>query len=393
MKKLLFLSLFSCLSISGTAIARPDGEPSREPFTLGWFAYQLHIPDLPKKIAAEGYNTLVLYDAQKCDETPAACPGSAPGNLDRILENARENNVKVYLEVSRPAIQKGELETIVNFVRKYKNHPAIGGWYLFDEPELAKIDGRYIYRENPRLLAAAYRAIKREDPEHFVLGAHYGRSPRAGISLEPFVGLADRITVDYYVVFKPPECPSNNEFGCDYFFRDMPEDFNRIQQFYESKGQPPFLPAIQGSGEAEFGKREPTRAEARYYTFVSILNPTSGIYYWMWEYSNPAFRNGVLKPSLDEIRPYLPYLFNKAERSLTADRAKFTYRAYRKNDNYFAVIVNPNETGESVTFSVDKTVYPNNTTPTVLCDGKPVKITGRKFTLTLAKFDARICTY
>ena len=55
-------------------------------------------------------------------------------------------------------IMKGDTAHVRERVQKYRNHPALAGWYMFDEPEIPKVD--------PNALHRAYMRVHTGDPAH-----------------------------------------------------------------------------------------------------------------------------------------------------------------------------------------------------------------------------------
>ncbi|MEG3438901.1 hypothetical protein V0288_17370 [Pannus brasiliensis CCIBt3594] len=387
-----FLVLFLLLLGLGTP-ARAD-----KPFILGWFALifyggegKTYDTTIPARAAAEGYNTLFVYYAQIVSE--GTFTGVSADKLDELLENARISGVTLYLEISRDAILSGKnLEGIVSFVRKYKNHPAVGGWYLIDEPELQEVNGEHVLRKNPQYVSDAYRAIQAEDPDHPVIIAFYGRSIRSGINIGPFVNSADLLAVDYYPILIPPYCSNTREFACDLFLSQMYPDLQQMSGLFEREKKPPMFLILQGSGYKKYDQREPTVAETRYYVLTSLQIPTSGVFFFMWELSSPAWRNEVLNPIVAQVKPYLPYLSQRVNTGIKTNNSNLAYQVFRKENEYFMFVTNPNKTSKSTTFTFTGSPF-QKVPSTVTCDGKTIPVKRKQFTLNHTKFGANICTF
>lgn len=121
----------------------------------GWFSYKDEF-DLARK---QGYNVYVDYNAYyKSDE-----------KLKEWLDKNVKNSLKAIIypypkrkynnpEQWHKPLSTEEAEGIRSFVRKWKSHPAILGWYMADEPEL-----------RPALTArmsAIKKICEQEDPYH-----------------------------------------------------------------------------------------------------------------------------------------------------------------------------------------------------------------------------------
>jgi len=89
-------------------------------------------------------------------------------------------------------LMKGDSTYIRKRVQKFRNHPALSEWYLFDEPELQKVD--------PSIVRRAYSMVRAADPTHPIMIGSYTLSPKY-----PYIGSFDRICVDNYPIpYRPP---------------------------------------------------------------------------------------------------------------------------------------------------------------------------------------------
>lgn len=73
----------------------------------------------------------------------------------RWLEAAHEQGIRLLLQPDWRWVADGNVDALQAFVRRYRNAPALYGWYLYDEPERNELP--------PSRLVAAYRAIKAID--------------------------------------------------------------------------------------------------------------------------------------------------------------------------------------------------------------------------------------
>ena len=111
-------------------------------FPVGWYD-SLAVPNDPTGIAAHGGNVSVAYW------------GSSDASLrNAYLYYAAEAGVRVIMEIDPALITAEDVAGIRNIVSTYDDHPAVAGWYTYDEP-------------NPdivplSMLQTAYDAIKLE---------------------------------------------------------------------------------------------------------------------------------------------------------------------------------------------------------------------------------------
>jgi hypothetical protein len=89
-------------------------------------------------------------------------------------------------------IMKGDTAHVRERVQKYRNHPALAGWFMFDEPEIPKV--------NPNALHRAYMRVHAGDPAHPAMIGSFTLDPSY-----KYIGSFDRILVDTYPIpFRPP---------------------------------------------------------------------------------------------------------------------------------------------------------------------------------------------
>ncbi|OGV48517.1 MAG: hypothetical protein A2017_16420 [Lentisphaerae bacterium GWF2_44_16] len=141
------------VTIDNDLITKVDGKPF---LAYGWFSLD------EKNIIKEkdtGYNVTVSYNTYfKPDE-----------DLKKWLDFHYENGIKVLMypypkrvynnpESWHRMLSPVESEEIRAYVKKWKEHPAILGWYMADEPELRPA--------LPARMNAIYEICKDEDPYH-----------------------------------------------------------------------------------------------------------------------------------------------------------------------------------------------------------------------------------
>lgn len=373
--------------LARTVPSTPSGN-----YPIGWYSETLLPPNkvdltIPAKVAAEGYNTLVLYGAQVYDRR-----GNGAG-LVSLLENAKAHGIKVYMGLNS-AYEPRLLPSMIEFVKKYKRHPSIAGWYFADEPELFSINGVYSYRQQPELIANMYKAIKKEDPTRPAVFATYGWTNQEGFrTARKLIPYTDVLWTDYYMVFNHKICGSDNEFACAYSFEGQQDELQKWNTLARQAGKPPIVPILQGSGEPQ--KRDPTAKEARYYIINALQIPTSGLLFWDWEYSTGEWRTKVLNPIVAELRPYLAYLKYPVNGIVSPDNRNLKYQVFRKktpNTGFFLLVTNQSRFTKSANFRFN-TERARTVPRRVTCDGSPVAVSANQFTLTLTKFDAKLCVF
>ncbi|MGH2444377.1 MAG: hypothetical protein ACRDFX_14580, partial [Chloroflexota bacterium] len=112
------------------------------PLQIGWYTTERHALQRLPAYQAAGVNLMIAYR-------------SGEPYTSRWLRAAEAHHVKVLLQPDWRWIAHGNLSALQRFVRRYRGDPALSGWYLYDEPEVNRLE--------PRKLAAAYNVIKSID--------------------------------------------------------------------------------------------------------------------------------------------------------------------------------------------------------------------------------------
>ena len=131
------------------------GHPARAAnnFLTGWWI-DVNRPQMLAQFGAEG-NTLV-------NATSAGwfCP--QPNVIKTFLDEAQKNNIKVILGMTNGW---STTQQFTDTIKAFKDHPALYGWYIADEPELASDEGAAkfaVLSTNP----GYYNLIKQIDSVH-----------------------------------------------------------------------------------------------------------------------------------------------------------------------------------------------------------------------------------
>ena len=246
------------------------------PFFFGWYG-TMGNPEVAAKVAPKGIDLLMPYVGE-----------ASKREILAYLDAAKAAKVKVLLEIYRPLVESGNLAGVKEFIRTYKNHPAVYAWYLYDEPD---------YKQPPlppSLLNDVYRAIKQVD------------------RLKPVTTIcADVNKVESYS--KAMDIIMWDRYPCD---REVPEfqwapayrqAINLVGNLANTQ-QKRFWNVLQAYREHGQNKRLPTKAEFRYMFYTSVVAGVDGILCWMYPWSTPEWNESVFYPTIREFKSYLPAL-------------------------------------------------------------------------------------
>ncbi|MEM7758546.1 MAG: hypothetical protein AAF298_10530 [Cyanobacteria bacterium P01_A01_bin.40] len=299
-------------------------------FPLGWYDSITNL-DTPAQIADQGMNLIMPYTGKH----------SVP-EVKAYLDRAAAAGIMVMVEIPRIEVRRDHRWLITQFVKQLKNHPAVYGWYLFDEPEFTKM--------SPRILERVYRAIKAEDPQHPVAMA-FGRL----LYIRKYLKALD--TVMY---FKYPIMDNSPEFsGLEN------GTFSKLLNTATVIAQKPqdvwFI--LQGYGRDKYGRqtkfkrRLPTAAEARYMVYSGILAQADGLFFWTHYRSQQQWIDSVLRPIIQELKNYLPAIENETFNSrlgneIAVDNSSIQARLYRNSTTQDLVLIAINHSNRKLNTAI-----------------------------------------
>jgi len=170
-------------------------------------------------------------------------------------------------------------------VRWVRDHPALLGYYLADEPGLSKIPAA--------ILDEAYGVIKAADPYHPVMLVHM--HPRQA---KAYHNCMDIVMVDPYLVPNHP-------------IRKMSQWMQALRKEF-ADGVPVWI-APQAFGGVYWWDREPSWREGRVMTYLALIHGATGVMYFI---NSP-------RPTVRYVSPNSPRLWNEY-RGLALEAAELT---------------------------------------------------------------------
>lgn len=201
--------------------------------------------DLPKA-AESGFNMVIV--GSDLDGSPKTIAEN-----QKILDEAHANGLYVMLHLCNLFRGHEDFESLKMLVATLKNHPALGAWYLADEPSGTAT--------SPRTLRKAAEIIRSIDSRHPVAGCD--NSP---LMFEAFSGIFDVFMPDPYPV------PHN----------EIREVTNWIQRsFRVMESGTSIVPYLQGQGQPFF-PRGPNEAEIRNMTLQALACGSQGLAWWAY---------------------------------------------------------------------------------------------------------------
>lgn len=187
----------------------------------------------------------------------------------RWLRGAAVAGVRVLLQPDPSWVIRGNADALRTFVRRYQHAPAIGGWYLFDEPDREDLP--------PRRLVSAYRAIKSLDQRPVEVAFMSGQCRFGRDAIDPayLKGLDGMMFVRY-------------PFYADITVADPVGDIRRVtracvQSAHAYDKLPPIM-VLQGFGKGQhdgpFLWRDPTYGESLAGARAALAAGAGGVLFW-----------------------------------------------------------------------------------------------------------------
>ena len=289
--------------------------PLTADFPLGWFD-DIRNTNTLAEIANEGMNIVMPYVRTSND-----------AQIMAYLDTAEQVGIKVLLEIPRPIIKAEDTDAITQFVRKFKNHPAVVAWYSWDEPEVTRL--------SPKILKKAYDAIKAEDSSKPIAVVF--------VKLDGIEQYLDAL--DIFMWDKYPVTYGSPEFGSSEWSK-LAAWFNRAD--FLSTGKNGFWFVMQGYGEKQdgtpqFNKRLPTYGEERYMLYSAVLSGANGLFLWTHYRSQQSWIDSVLTPIVREFHNYIPAIeAGKIVDRLQVDSSNVRVALYQDptSQSYFLVAIN-----------------------------------------------------
>jgi hypothetical protein len=358
---------------SSTPTSAPTSEPAPYPpsgpvtpsnFRIGWYDY-LFQPAHPAMIAAGGMSMITAYNDKDVQPEP-------------YLAAAQDAGMPVKLEVPEELVKAVDVEGVKAFVARYKDHPAVEGWHLADEPSVN-------YTLGPLSAANAIKlhdAIKSVDPVQPI-----SMTFASGEDARPYLPSFDVLQHDHY-----PAKAWGREFAgmADW------KRFTYWMSYVARENNKPFYPILQAFGGTNLkpvmGYRAPTSREMRYMVYGSLTALSKSVYFWSFYRRDPNWVSSTLQPIVDHLRTMQPALNGGAVSGVVSSTNPAIHATAYKDPStgrWYVVTVN-HSSGSSpgyLKFSgelagKDVAYRPGTATP----------ITNNQLSHTLALYEARIYT-
>ncbi|MFH1601449.1 MAG: hypothetical protein ABIB61_00650 [Candidatus Shapirobacteria bacterium] len=253
---------------------RPVSAVSDRPFLIGWFA-SVNGQQKLAEFSQKGMNLVMPYHTE-----------SAGLNIIRgYLDEAQEQGIKVMLDLEDNSYRDGtrSFEQSIGWARSivqnFKDHPAVYGWYLADEPELhqpqTSAENRIEY----------YQIIKSLDSQNYGAVVHWARP------YSEYTEAYDILMNDWYPrdckLPSTGKCSGSNDLGeFNYMVRYSYDIWKQGIAFARQNEKAGYIAVAWAQdytrGNFKEGDRDLTRPEFRYHVYTALVQGVDGILFW-WE--------------------------------------------------------------------------------------------------------------
>ena len=265
------------------------------------------------------------------------------------------------------------------FVNAIKDHPAIWGWYLADEPELAAnpVTAHYRLLTNP----GYYALVKAADPNRPAWLVMSG-SIKSGWN-----DVADMVGIDMYPSYGTAEFQNRS-------MRNSYDTWESGLNYAGTNNKGPFIAVVQGFGSGHGPWDDLTLAEMKYHVMTAVVQGVDKILFWYDGWANAWTLNIAgqvqrmirdMKTELENGRPNDPSIVV----SQPATNLAYNHGANGNRHAILAVNIANRRNISGATLSNVQFTLPAGVTTTqvdVLDENRSIPVTNGSFTDTFNPF-------
>jgi hypothetical protein len=298
-------------------------------FPFGFYCYSPVHPALMEEEFVKGFNMIAPYQKilpETLNERKAYMDRCASLGMKvhyNLLSVSGGGGVGSSIEGLSDSEKR---ERLLNEIKTFRDHPALLGWYISDEPNGFNIP--------PEILEEIYLTVKENDPWHPVSIVFMAPFRSSG----KYINALDIVMADPYPV---PDAPVTMIGNVTAQLKSM---------FY---GKKPVWIAQQAFGGGEWWWREPTIQEVRTMTYQAIIRGATGIQYFVRQGPNYFPKStatwGECGRMAMEIAWLTPWLLS--------DERRFPVESYSDN----VLVTSRFHNGQLIVMAVNKVNRPVNT--------------------------------
>lgn len=308
----------------------PDAEfprrPWRDPntgrpfFPLAWFSYASDEADLDQ-LAQEGANLVLFVNAPADVKTDEQVTDSIT-RMTRYLDHAGKRGIKVLPQVGLVKWHLRGDSAAIDRQRRWteaiRNHPALLGYQLYDEPEYRQGGGLGVeeqrgLREFVDALGRCRDSFRQWDPNpHRLISVVFNLVPLS--SWVDFLPVIDSFQVDRYPLDQEQaHFGHRGDWGPLMMAWSMAHGAAALREHPHLRNPSPCMQGV-GAEHTESGKlgvwRNPLYEETRYMAYSSLTAGAWGVFHWIRKFGRPD--NQVILDNVGrlyrELRTLIPAL-------------------------------------------------------------------------------------
>ena len=364
-------------------------------FKTGWWTDIQKTSQL-SQYAADG-NTLVLALSGGWFTDASGRPV-----IQRFLDTAQANNLKAIVSLVRQNSTPSGIpvEEFVTAVNTFKNHPALYGWYIGDEPEKYKA-GSQITHSYLATDPGYYSLLKSIDPVHPIMISFdmiYDPYDTYWAKISSFFDVTDLVGMHNYPFWSPTQYLA--EFSGT-SMRTQYDVWKYALNKTQAAAKSSFIATAQGFGYQSNAAiyRDPTYNELRYQTFSAIVQGIDHLLFWYDGWSNDTTK-GLVKRVIADIQ----LIGKEMEAGRTndpavnvsiADRDQLVFRYGSNGTRHVLLAVNianrRSASGAALTnvrFTLPRAVHASQVE--VLDEGRIIPVTDGAFTDSFSRFEVHV---
>ncbi len=302
-----------------------------ENFLLGWY-HRIDKLEPIDPIANVGVNLIMAYsnDFAKRDNN----------KIKAYLDAAEKAKIKILLEPYRDDILSEDIAAVTEFVHLFKEHPALFGWYLYDEPVLNNVPIQNL--EN------FYRVIKAEAPDKPIVLNFSGKNSK---QIPKYRSAFDICMINRYPLLK--KYPNNSKPFL-WFSQGLKESL------LYTKDTPCWI-VIQAFENTKW--RLPTKDEERYMIYSVITAGYNGLFLFAYHRVPQEWLDSVAIPLIQELQNYLPAIEKgQLYEKVRSNNKKLETYLYQQADNkgYILIAINHQDKEATYRIEIDPTIEVNS---------------------------------
>lgn len=345
--KIKTICALAAAALFGANLYAAGFDNEKDPFILGMYSADPQTDKVFKMLSDSGVNYVHTYYKKR----------STPEERRKILDLAQKYNMKVMLDIGASNLVRTDVENymsgVMAEVKATKDHPALGMWYLFDEPKTEQLPH----------VAKVRKELSKVSNIPTSLVIHWREK------WENTRGYSDIWMVDTYPV-RGEDFPNAPLQHCTAFVRGAART---------KRPGTPFIPVLQACDftcfpdqarklEDKSKLRYPNLVEMRFMAYSSLTFGVRGLFFYSLYHSHlekPAGRawwQDVLSPLLLEVKAFtdaVPRAWEVTAHDYKIDKRYNVNLAYwaRSTGNFLVLTNNTPET-RSVSIDLTGTAFP-----------------------------------